>query len=89
VKLPDRMPVRPAAPEVPRMAAPGGEGPIGSGPTERQVQTLMQKPILTPDEQAFVERVLGPNARMRSGEGLTKWRNRVTGNLKAARPRTE
>jgi hypothetical protein len=89
VKLPDRMPVERTATERPTIAVTGGEGPIGSGPTERQVQTLMQKPILTPDEQAFVERVLGPNARMKSGEGLTKWRNRVTGNLKAARARTE
>lgn len=87
VKLPNRMPVKQLPPEVPSSGA--GEGPIGSNSTERYVQTLMQKPILTPEEQASVERILGPDARMRSGEGLTKWRNRVTGGLKAARPRTE
>ena len=74
------------------IAAPygrGGESQIGSNAVERQVQTIVQKNVVTPDEQSFVERNLGPNARMRPGEGITDWRARVTGLMKAARARTK
>ena len=79
----------PKATSITSAAGSEGEGPIGSGPTERAVQTLMQKPVLTPEEYEATKRILGPNANLRSGEGLTDWRSRVTGKLKAARPRTE
>jgi hypothetical protein len=83
-----------AAPDEERspIAAPygrGAENQIGSNAPERQVQTIMQKNIVTPEEQSFVERSLGPNARMRPGEGITDWRARVTGLMKAARARTK
>lgn len=80
---------RSSVPETGSIAGPEGEGPIGSNPAERQVQTIMQKAVITPEEQSFVERTLGPDARMRPGEGISKWRQRVTGGFKAARARTE
>lgn len=67
----------------------GRTGEIGATPTERQVQTIMQKNVITPEEHNLVERELGPDARMQPGEGFTQWRSRVTGMLKSARPRTE
>jgi hypothetical protein len=84
--------IAPPEPEEGGIATPygrGGESQIGSNAPERQVQTIMQKNIVTPDEQSFVERSLGPNARMRPGEGITDWRARVTGLMKAARARTK
>jgi hypothetical protein len=103
-KIPGRMPkpavpapnvparIAPPEPEEGAIAAPygrGGESQIGSNAVERQVQTIVQKNVVTPDEQSFVERNLGPNARMRPGEGITDWRARVTGLMKAARARTK
>ena len=71
------------------IAAPSPAGEIGSNPVERNVQTIMSKAIVSPEEYATAERILGPDARMRPGEGIAKWRSRVTGTLKAARGRTE
>lgn len=67
----------------------GNAGEIGASPVEREIQTIMQKPIVTPEEQGRVEQILGPNSRMRQGEGVSDWQARVTGMFKAARGRTQ
>jgi hypothetical protein len=66
-----------------------GEGPIGSNPIERRIQTTASKAIVTPEEYAQSVRDLGSRARMLPGEGEAEWRARVTGLLKAARGRTQ
>jgi hypothetical protein len=73
---------------VPNIAGPEGEGPIGSNPNERRIQTTASKAIVTPEEYNQSVRDLGSRARMLPGEGEAEWRARVTGLLKAARPRT-
>jgi hypothetical protein len=96
-KLSNRMPKPPSTDakflrELPRqgLTLPGeGEGPIGSNPIERRIQTTASKAIVTPEEYAQSVRDLGSRARMLPGEGEAEWRARVTGLLKAARGRTK
>jgi hypothetical protein len=59
----------------------------GSRPSdaEEYITQLMHKPILTEDEFADTEKILGPQARIKPGEGTAAWRARVLGLVRAGR----
>lgn len=61
------------------------EGGVRPSPSEVRVTELIRKPILTPEEASFLERQLGPNWKLKRGQGITEMQASQLGTVRARR----